>query len=160
MFEIWMTWFALWMLAGAWLRLSAFHEIKRRKMLSCSYITAIMSWTLFSSLAAEITRLSLIAHSPSFGLCAAAIIGLMLLGAVTGLITACCIDLQWSLSQSDIVAGIVGACLAGWIEITLSYNPMCYVLPIAVVGAVFGTAATRIAIEKHRVLFTSDSEKV
>jgi len=160
MFGVWMIWFLLWMLAGAWLYFAIFQGMGRRSMSSRRRITLIGGWTTFSAVAAEVTRQSLNGYSPSFRLCAAVIIAFMLIGAAAGFLAASFINLRWSVSQSDIVAGIVGAWLAGWIEITLSYNPMSYVLPIAVIGAVFGTVATRIAIKVHCVTFTSDSEQV
>ena len=160
MLGVWMVWFVLWMLAGAWLYFASLQRMGTRGTSSRRSITLIGGWTIFSAVAAEVTRQSFIAYSPSFRLCVALIIGLMLIGAAAGLLAASFINLRWSVSQSDIVAGIVGAWLAGWIEITLSYNPMSYVLPIAVIGAVFGTVATRIAIKVRCVTFTSDSEQV
>lgn len=160
MVEMWMVWFLAWMLASGWLYLAALQGMGRRRMSSRRRLTSIVGWTLFSAVAAEITRQSFIAYRPTFGLCAAVIIGLMLVGAGAGSLTASFISLHWSVSQSGVVAGIVGAWLAGWIEITLSYNPMSYVLPIAVIGAVFGTVATRIATKVHCVTFASDSEQV
>lgn len=156
MFEVWMIWFVLWMLVGAWVYLAIFQRIGAWSMSSRRRIPWIGGWTFFSAVAAEVTRQSFIAYSPSFRLCAAIIIGFMLIGAGAGFLTASFVNLRWSASQSDVVAGIVGAWLAGWIEITISYNPMSYVLPIAVLGAVFGT----VAIKVHCVAFPSGSEQV
>lgn len=158
MFNVWAIWFGAWLLAGAWLGLSVLQRRRGREVASRKQLVgSILLWSLFSAVAAEVTRQALIVYRPSLLLCAAVIFALMLVGAVAGWLSA------WfagSVSPADIVAGIIGAWLVGWMEIVLSYNPRSYVLPVSALGAVFATFAARIAANENGLTSISDSEQV
>ena len=112
MFKVWAIWFGAWLLAGVWLGWSMLQRRRGREVISRKQVVgAILLWSLFSAVAAEVTRQSLIVYRPSLLLCAAVILGLILVGAVAGWFSA------WfagSVSRADIIAGILGAWLVGW----------------------------------------------
>jgi uncharacterized membrane protein YeaQ/YmgE (transglycosylase-associated protein family) len=97
----------------------------------------VPGWSLFSCIAAEVTRLYLLVYPFPLFLCAFGLLGFAIVGATTGYLAGWFIGGKGFGIRCDLAAGALGAVIAGCIEVTLSYNHVGYVVAISVIGGGF-----------------------
>jgi len=145
----WACWFSVWSAVGLLLLSFIGRGIQKQCTLPRFAFVAIPVWILFSSVAAEITRLYLTVVPVPISTSAIAVLGIALLGAGIGSGAGWFMGASGIGYASDAAAGMLGALIAAWAEITSSYNHADYVLAIVAVGASFAVFVLRLSFRQR-----------
>ena len=140
----WTVWFVVWLAIGF-----AFLVTVRkaaRKYRPARGASVMLGWILFSAGAAEVTRYYLTIFPFPARVWVVAGLGVASIGTIGGLATGWFIGGRSAGRTIDVLAGIIGASIAAWAEITSSYSHLDCAVALILVGAVFATLATRLYI--------------
>jgi uncharacterized membrane protein YeaQ/YmgE (transglycosylase-associated protein family) len=133
----------MWLGVGLALFKSVRKAARKRYAFSPScHIT--LAWLFFSAGAAEVTRYYLTFAPFSHLVWAMSGLAVGVIGTLGGLATGWFIGGSSFGIAADILAGILGALVVGWAEITSSYNYFDCVVALIVLGPVFATLALRL----------------
>lgn len=145
----WAYWFSVWTAVGLLLLSFVGRAIQKQRTLPRFAFVAIPVWILFSCVAAEITRLYLAVVPIPMSTSAIAVFGIALFGAGIGSAAGWFIGPSGFGYASDSAAGVLGALIAAWAEITSSYNHADYVLAITAVGGSFAVFVLRLLFRQR-----------
>ena len=140
----WSIWFVTFLGVGFALFKSVRKAARKRRYAFSPSSHIMLGWLLFSAGAAEVTRYYLTVAPFSHLVWAMSGLAVGVIGTVGGLATGWFIGGSSFGMAADIFAGILGALVVAWAEITSSYNYFDCVVALIVLGPVFTTLALRL----------------